>query len=569
MPVIGTAGGNFFFRDYADSAWSQKTLPSGVAAVTTNRPKPVFERYRNRAYIAGYFDSCLVWTERWELLKNGITLPGTAPTLALGASSGGSSGINLGYATFVHKINGIVVAESNPVGPTAAVEASGQGFSWSAIPASGADSRTTHVALYRSVDGAIPRLAGEVTYGTTTLTENVETDSLGRELPVRIGADGQAEVDWNARGQVPYCKINTNYHRMMFYAGDPNHPERIYHSLIDEPEAVNVDEADGTFLVTLDGEPVIGMFRHGDELIIGCNNPPAFYAVQGYSETDLQIRKISNFYGLLSHHSQCYIGPNSDLWFADPMQGPCMYNGSFRWLFRDRAKVWTDYAKANPTLIEGCWAVQDRVRRAYKLFIPQSDDSSYYHVGFFEPTLSGEQPWWTTDIRTREDTFACEVQDDGQAWADLHTASSDGIVRKENVDTDASDDSDTYAKAVTIQHAHLFLPDQKGDDNHGRSIKAMDLYLKHENNTVTVSMYGGDDTAPDALAPQWTADVASPKETSPRRQKVAQTSEHIPVRGVSGKGITVKLHAHSPVGLDYRGFTLYHVPGRQEHPFTE
>ena len=553
---------------------TQQALPPGVSAVDRY---PQILKYRKRTYIIGTFTRLLVRDEFGNLRAGGIKSPVTVPTLADGGLAASSTGNMIGYQTFLVKHGGKVFQQSNPGPASATLAAAGTGRAWGNLDTTPQDSHVTHMRGWVSVDGSVPALAWErpLPATTTTVSENVATGALSETLPVKVSLAGSVDVDPFARGVPPYCQYAEEYHNAFFYAGDPAHPERIYPSKIFEPESVNTTpitingRTEEPWLSTTDGSPVTGIKRQGDELIVGTLR--GIDAIQGYSAGDYSIRRISNFWGVLSHWSMRRCGPSSSLWFAAP-QGITRYlSGSFAYVGWPIETWWRDNYRDTPELFERCYAAEDRFTRCYKLLIPEAADAGTTYLNFDYIAAEAGQPIMWFHRRDRIDKVIGELLIDGSAnYFDLYTGSCDGYVRKENVATNGDDDGDTYGKKLTVQFPHRFFGDQGGDDAHGRTVQAVDIFIKHPNNAMEVSVFAGDDDAPTAATPQY-----GPKSfpaTGPatgRREKVKRTSEHISTEGagVSGKGVTLLVEVQSPVEVEIRGWGCELLPGPQTQPW--
>jgi len=546
------------------------TLPVGVASLDRRSERI---KYRRRIYLLGQFSRMLVLDEYGNLRAGGVQAPRSKPTLADAALGAGSEGNMIGYQTFVVKYAGRKIAESNPGQQSATLAAAGTGRLWDNLDWTPADPHVTHARGYALVDGALPALAWErpLAAAGTQVSENVGTAALGETLPVRREVDGRFRLDLYARGVPPYCQFAEVYHDAMYFAGDPAHPERIYYSKLFEPEAVNSTPVlvngrlDNPWLETTDGAPVTALRRQGDELIAGTYR--GIDAIQGYEYADLTIRRVSNYWGILSHWSARRVGPLGSLFFAAP-QGPTLYNsGSFRSIGGPIETWWRTNYRANPTLFEQSFGVEDRYWELYKLLIPQVDNTTLWWCVDYNSAEYG-MPRWHRDIRTRRDWVAEELQQDGTApYYELYTGSCDGQVRQENVEDDADDDGDTYLKRLTVQPPHRFMGDQSGDDSHGFVFTDVDVFLKHEVNSATVSVYAGDDDAPNAASAQWS--VASPANqvASGQRARVYRTSEHHVLSDTSGKGVTMRVEVDSPLGVEYRGYGVLFREGPQTRAF--
>lgn len=538
--------------------------------------RPVMTKYKLNTYIIGQFARGLVFNENNQLTVIGIIAPNTPPVVTGGASSGGDTGIVIGYITFVHKIGSKVMQESNPSEGSDSVEITGNGRIWTNIQATAPDSRVTHVRGYVSLDGDIPSMAWERPIGVTTVTENVPNAERFLLLPSNSGLDGEQDLDVNARGVPPYTQFCEVYHDSMYYAGDPLHQSRIYKSRLKEPESVNSiessDESPSGYYETLDGEAVTGMKRWNDLLIITCLR--AVYAIQGFSSADIQIIKLTDFYGCVSNASLKRVGPRGDLWGAG-QEGVWAYDGTFKdYMDEDLKDYWASNYAANATVFQQqCFGAEDRKTRVYKLQTPKPSDqpaaiTSFKWVGHWTPTLTGGSPWWTFDGRARSDSaMGVLLAEDDSTFLDSYTGSCDGIIRKENVENDPDDDGDTYLKHYRVLSKHFFFGDQCGDDSHGHQFTDLDVFLKNENTQVTVSQYGGDDTAAGAYAPQWSQVIPVGAVVTPR-PKVARTSIHLEPNRINGKGTSVQFDADSPVDVRLRGFAIYFKDGQQERPYT-
>lgn len=530
-------------------------------------------RYRRRTYIVGQFARMLVYDEYGNLRPGGLRAPRSKPVLANAAYSAGKSlGNMIGYTTFALKVGDKTIIESNPSPASPTLASAGTGREWDGIDWEPDDHHATHVCGYVSVDGSVPALAWErplMPVGSK-VAEAVSTIALGRTLPVRVGLNGQVLTDPNARGVPPYTKWCEEYHDAIFYAGDPMHPERIYVSRRFEPEAVNSTpittngRTEIPWLETTDGMPVTGLKRQGDELIIGTLR--GIDSIQGYSYGDYAIRRISNYWGVISHWSMRRVGPLGSLFFAAP-QGVTIYNsGTFRNIMEPLQTWWRDEYRAHHELFVDCFGVEDRFWESYKLLVPQFDDTTLWLVCDYNSAEAGK-PIWVMDRRARKDWVAEELPVDNSAsYYELYTGSCDGNVRQENVEGDTDDDGDEYQKRMVVQTPHRFMGDQGGDDAHGYTFHKLELFLKHVDEAATVKMYAGDDDAISARNPQWSKSIPATGQVEGEVQKVARTSEHHALSDVSGKGVTLRVEVVAPLAVEYRGWGVEFVEGPQTQP---
>ncbi len=575
-----TGKANVYEKD--DAGVRTNPVLNSVAMDRRTVPLP----YRRSVYLIGTFSRPLVRDRFGAYHKAGIRAPLTKPTIVDGSGTGGSEGIAIAYQTFVMKTNNVWIAESNPGPASASLNMAATGRLWDSLDWTPADPHVTHARGYVSVDGSFPALAWEkpIAASGDTVEENVSTSALGVTLPVRKGLDQQFSLDPFARGIPPYTKYAEEYKDTFFYAGDPIHPERIYYSKVFEPESVNSTpvttngRTDKPWLETVDGTPVTGIQRVGDELIVGTFR--SIERIQGYSYGDYAIHQISNYWGVVSHFSMRRCGAQDSLFFLAP-QGPTIYNaGSFQFIGRPLQSWWHDWFRANPVLAQDAFGVEDRYWETYNLLLPQADGSSLWLVVDFNSAEAG-RAIWVFDYRTRKDWVSAEMAVDSSAsYYERYTGSCDGNVRQENVLTDADDDGDTYQKKLTVQTPHRYMGDQGGDEAHGYTFHPLDVFLRHETNVATISLWAGEDNAPPeastvngisqqrAAEPHWTYAAPATQVASDQRPRVPRTSEHFSQVEVSGKGITATIEITAPLLVEYRGWRVEYREGpASKQPF--
>lgn len=574
MPQLFTsadlgAGANGETYGYAYERSDGGTVKNKLTNVSAYERRTVPINYRRSTYLIGTYSRAQVRDRFGGYHSIGVLPPVRKPTLSDGGLASGSTGNMIGYQTFCMKQNGVLICESNPGPQTDTLAAAGTGRTWSSLDWQPTDSHVTHARGYVSVDGALPALAWERPLASTasaTVTESVLTDALGRTLPVRKGVDQQYQLDIFARGVPPYCKYAEEYHDAFFYAGDPIHPERIYFSKLFEPEAVNSTpvtvngRVDEPWLTTTDGLPVTGIQRCGDELIVG--TPKGIDRIQGYSYGDYAIHRISNYWNVISHFSMRRCGPLDSLFFASS-HGPTIYNaGTFRFIGASLASWWRDNFRLYPTFFQDAFGVEDRYWQTYNLLIPQQDNTTLWLVVDFNSAEAGI-PIWVWDIRARKDWVSAEMAVDSTSYYwERYTGSCDGRVRQENVMTDADDNGDIYRKKMTVQSGHRYMGDQSGDEGHGRTFHPLDLFLQHQNQAATVSVYAGEDDSPNAALPA-DGPKTLPARAMPtgQRARTKRTSERVALSGVSGKGVTVKVEVVAPIDVEFRGWAIHHREG--------
>jgi len=549
------------------SAWSMTALdlPSNVATLNV---RPSFATYRRRTYIAGMFSDILVIGEDQKVYKAGLHAHPAAPTV-VGAAGGTVTGEARCYISFVHKIGNLDVSESN-LSPVTVVTLASQARAWT-LPTTSMDPHTTHVRGWVGMYGAIPRRAFETTLGSAAITEGVPTAEL-LEMPMFYN-DGTLYV--NDNGVPPYCKYIKAYHGRMIYAGDPQHPYRLWYSELDRPTAVG--ETDASYLDTTDGEAITGLGLHGESLVVFCNR--ATYLVRGWTDgsegvaPDLGIDKVLDGIGCVSHHSIVRI--NERLWYAAE-DGIRVYDGGFSYLMEDLRGYWKDDYKAYVDVYKDSEAIDDKDYTLYRLLIPDRDGSRYYCADYSDtdPTVggSGLQPAWSFDTRARNDTAIGTVRDaDGHIKS--YTGSDDGYIRQENVLTDADDDNDTDNKAWEILLKHQTFGELAGDNDEGKELTRLFLQAESEDAQFTVAVYAGGEDAHNAYTPTWSQVEPAAGLTYDRGDgtdviAVAESKFNYVPSGCAGEGFFVKLSGSAQTGFKFRGVGFEYGPGPCKRPYA-
>lgn len=534
MQIFTADDGTLYTKAPSGTTLTGRTVPTGC---TAHGNVPSFAKFRRTTVIAGRYNRMVSYRDDLDTFYAiGITPPAVAPTLASGGGTGVIDGDIIGYYTFVQKAAGVFIMESapGPASTTITVDKVGT-INWSAI-ATTAETRVTHVRLYRSDAGFTARQVAEFAIGTSTYTDTSSFLSLGQELEL----DG---------GVPPYTLYNCTYKGRVYYAGDPDHPDYVWLSNPEDPE--NVDPEN--FFRTASGEAVTGLGTQGDSLLIFTANTVDQH--REFSTGDFAKRQISSSIGCINHRSIVQI--HDRLWFAS-QAGVYVYDGAFRYVTADLKTFWKTEYSTNRAEYEDCFAADDRPENCYILSIPFADHTfrwvAYYLP--FEPEVGGgdSQPWWYFDQRTRVDKALGLLTYHTGIRFRLYVGSDDGYLRREDVDTDPSDDSDAFNKAMTIQTKLYLFDDPGGDSEEGKSLARLWSYVESENNAWTVKAYGGDESAADQLTHNWKDDVAASALTSGGHTYVAKTVHwHVPEQ-VVGRGFLFKYTATSPNQLYWRGF---------------
>jgi hypothetical protein len=419
----------------------------------------------------------------------------------------------------------------------------------------------THVVLFASVDGALPKEVVELPISTTSHTENTATGALGDPPPV--DSDGNLK---QARGIPPYTRFVVKYHHRAWYGGDPAHPARWWYSELNEFESVG----SLNYVEHLETEAVVGGGAAGDHLV--SFGQTVSYGIQGWDESDIRVYKLSPSIGLTSHFG--IVNINEILWFPSELGVYVYISGAgFRPLMhRDLQSNWRDAYAASPAAFEDCAAADDRGQRLFRLLVPYSSapKARYYvaHYQSFDPSV-GEGvsfPDWTFDLRDRDDYAVGNLRPFGKRRTDLHVGSGDGYVRLENVQPNDDDDGDSYQKLMEWDGPHYLPTSQAGDDNEGSEFNELTLFLVSETSDWTIEGRAGDDSAYLATTPAWTKTVRASGKTVGNKTYVAKTSHHLRPTGLSGKGVIFRVKIPKARAVEYRGLALGWGNGQQSRP---
>lgn len=577
MAAISVSKTGEIRRLLADGSYITPTQAAN--SVSTSR-KPSFIQYQGSIYAVGAWNrGVMVDFYSRQCYTMGIAAPTTAPTIASGAAGTISTDSSVGYYSYLHKI-GTYTLDESPLSPASneLTALSSKQINWSALPtaAPAANSKATHLRLYRADDGDAPRVIEDVALSSATYTDDTATLALG----------AYAELD--DIGSPPEdLKYSAVYAERAWYAGDPIHPDRIYYSRIGFPQSVGED----SYMATRDGEAVTGIRKIRDQLFVGCRN--CSYSIQLIPGTTnaFVIEKVSPSIGVLSHWGMANVYDR--LWFPS-QDGVFIYDGSFRMVSSDIWHLWRQEYHATSNAFYQMEAEHDPYRKIYKLKYlkdPSSTiDSRYFcaYYGNFEPTVAGQgagQPDWSMDFRGRRDT-AMGLLSWGNGPIQLYTGSGDGIIRKENVEANSNDDSDSYNKALMIQTGLDWGSALDTDPEAGRTIHSLRVYMESESTAWKLQVLGGDEesvnineatTATDNLLGWWKFDVAASAKTyiypdlgATRYSYVASAKTHhhfVPER-VSGRAINIVITASSPVGMKFSGWGATTLPGPASRPWA-
>jgi len=493
-------------------SYREATLPTGVNTVDQ---KPSFATYNrngmSRVYIVGGHTDNLVYTENFALLRQGILPPenpiisgaGSGTSIGVVASSG--TGITANSIYYVSWWDNVHQRRSPLSGPSPTLALVNKNVAGTNLPITCPDASVTHLEVWRSDDGNTPRMVCRRTLGATGFVDATPTLSLGEAF----------DTDFE---KFPRCRYNVIWHDRQVMAGDDRYPDRLYFSVMEEPERYAQ-----FWLPTRKGEKIVALCVVRDSLIVlGARSS---YVVTGYTEDDISMNILEPDIGCISHHGIALVHGYA---FIPTHLGFYVCTGSsMHWVSQGHKETWMREYSANQDAYEAGWADNDVESHCYRFYCGVPTTSS------IDSLLSGKALYWVLDysgftsqsggqfsaptlsfdVRARQDSAMARVALPGGRRSDIWVGGSDGILRKENVATDLDDDSDTFKKRMVIRTRHEMPNGPGGDEEDGCSIPTLWMFAQSESAAYSINLYLGDESAPQSLAPHFTESVPAGAQT--------------------------------------------------------
>lgn len=338
--------------------------------VTLSDYRPRFAKYRRAVVTVGRHTPGSIYRDDFDkAFRLGLAKPVAAPTNAVNGV--GITGAVITYYNYQHLEGATLIHEGNLSPASATISLVNQGIDIT-VPGTAPQARTTHIGIYASVDGDIPKFVARVTLGTTVY--NWVGPVSGRGATIPVNADGTINVD--GRGEPPAdATIICTHGERVFYNSRAN-PERAYYSLLEEPESVGPL----AFFPTKDREAIVAFGSQDDQLIIPCAE--VAYDLQGFSAggstPDFKMRKISHSIGCISHDSMKLVFGKLH-WASKigPVRNPGGGSEPEPLIEGLLAKFWVDDYASRPVAYEDSQADFSREHHGYRLLIPGAPSFSY------------------------------------------------------------------------------------------------------------------------------------------------------------------------------------------------
>jgi hypothetical protein len=416
----------------------------------------------------------------------------------------------------------------------------------------------THVELLVSMDGGTPRVATTVAVGQTAVTENVATLALGLAATESFS-------------KFPLCRYNAIYNQRQWMAGDYRHPDRVYYSLINDPENME------SYMPTRNGARVTALWKVRDALYVGTDR--GIQVIQGLTSEDFQITVAKPDLVVLNHHA---IGKQDDCAIVPTTRGIYLHATAFTPISGLFAPTWQHAVSGvNRSYWNDAWCAVDPVDGVYKLIAPNlAPDTVEYLLGL-DVDVSAYTFYWVLDLafggipqllfdaRNRTDTCAFRITHPIHGDV-LVTGSQDGKIRFEvPYGDDADDNGDLLGKALLIITRHNFEGNEGGDlENDGRTWHRLWVFVESELDDWTVKLFAGDEPCLFAETANFEAEVSASADID----LVPQALHHWALDKVQGRGVTLKIVVDKPPARThgasrspsfvYRGWGAYHGPGK-------
>jgi hypothetical protein len=525
--------GNFYKQFPGQADRIAVTLPTGVAQYAPfQRPSFDLAPDADMMIFVGQWTANLAWFRtRQALALLGIWAGTTALTVAAGVGSGITGDAIYYYAFAEYDETGHLVHESSLSPPSATVSGlTNDSVNVSAIPTTHVNARVNFVNIYTSRDGDDPLLVATLPLGTSTYSDTTPTNSL----PEIVGADDNDPP--------PRATLVAIFHGRAWYVVG----NRIYFSKLGKYESVPYLN----FIPTLDRQPITCLRALSDQLVIGTRRSIQY--LTGWSNSDFDLKFTTRAFGIVSHWASKVI--NDRLWAFTPIGYVLVAGDSYRYLMPTLRSYFFAAYKADKSTYEDAIAEIDPKYNVLEVLIPKS--SAFYYIGHYMPMEiglggSGTTPFWTFDQKNRKDYTLGLLSTDG-FLDERYVGSCDGYVRTSD-ETNANDDGDTYAKALTIAGKHDIGGDQSGRVDHSKTLERIGVHVKSEQVGWTLGVYAGDDSAYTAASATKSIPVSASAQVKNGRTAIAKTYHDFVEVKCAGKGFTTKITASSPLGFEFRG----------------
>lgn len=473
-------------------------------------------------------------------------------------------------------------------------------------------SRVSHVELWVSVTGSLPRFIARLAIGTTSYTESTATLALG-------------EAFLSSYEAMPFGSMNCFYNDRQLIAGVENHRDTVFLSAIGYPE-----RHEGLSFITSYNEPIVGMFRYRDYVVLLC--PDSSYRLQGYTEDDYSRTVLEPDIGGLGHLGNRIAEGKA---FVPGRKGVQIFNGAFHPGLPTRRTEWSsDYLRWPNSYELGLGVVNpnDETYQFYPLNMGVSDPDTTTWPGFittdFGQSSEKAHVWvgdygaagaspnggfsaaeWTSDTHitsTGYVTAAAYLVPSGSKVGRLYRGDSEGYIYEE-YEAGALRPIIDPAPALLAPWTSVIVPmhfingDYGGDKQEGKKLIKLWSYVISEDTNWILRVWPGDEYAypfghstyllalflgvnNEVLAgyvdnvpasfldhtitspPDPNADYKGTGATYLVLQKQSVHLHKIEGVPIAGRGFTMEFRFPSPNGVQFMGFGGVYEPGVVSRP---
>lgn len=469
-------------------AFQEMVPPTGIFPVDA---RPSWATYDESLLETGGSTLNMVITGHFNYWSQGIRAPTIKPAAALTGT--GWTAVLLVYVSIFDELTN----ERSPLSVASdALTAANQGIKLTNVASIQLPDRATHIEAWLSVDGSVPRLAGQRQIGFTG-------DWI---LPSQLGDLGEAFTE--NFDLFPRCKYNVAWHDRQVMAGDDLNPNLIYFSLIGLPERYSL-----LSIETKTRQPVTALFVVNEQLIV-CTQF-AWERVTGFTEDDLGIDIFEPNISCISHHG---IVKTHNLAWVPSMLGFHVTDGASQYFVaHDIDVTFVAEYEANRSNYEDMWAVHDPNTRVYQAYVgPASDTNNRntWWVADYKPILSqvggsgAAQPNWMYDSITRSMTCGALLALPRSHRQDVFFGDSTGMIYFSDPFS-TTDFLDTNLKTAHFISSTEYMGDLGGDLMHGKEVTELQIFMTAERNAWSVALHAGDAEPFPQDPPCYSADIAA------------------------------------------------------------
>jgi hypothetical protein len=223
--------------------------------------------------------------------------------------------------------------------------------------------RASHVCLWLSVAGGLPRLVTKVRLGTTAVQESVTGASLGETHP------GGFE-------RFPYCTMAAIYRDRLVLSGHKGAMDTVFLSAIGFPE-----RWEGFKFKTRNGEAVTALISTRDYCLVMTDN--STYLLQGFTEDDMEITLVDNGVGATGQHTNAVVHGTP---YTVNRQGMYMYNGAWHPVLKGGDKTFSRHHSKNTSVYLNAHLLHNPIDKTLQVFLPGLNiDTFVYSPGNDKP----------------------------------------------------------------------------------------------------------------------------------------------------------------------------------------